>query len=101
VDVVLSRLGKRRASALSVPHFATAAMCLEGTSYVAVLPKRMAERLARSMQLRTCRPPLALPAVTIMQVWHQRSDGDPATVMLRRVIREVGAISRGERHHAP
>jgi DNA-binding transcriptional LysR family regulator len=77
-------------------------MCLEGTSYVAVLPKRMAERLPRSMQLRTCRPPLALPAVTIMQVWHQRSDGDPATVMLRRVIREELAPFReasGTTHH--
>jgi DNA-binding transcriptional LysR family regulator len=94
VDIALAQLGQHRSVALSVPQFATAAMCLDGTPHIAMLPKSMARRLVRPLPLRLCEPPLPLPAVTIMQVWHTRTDADPGTVLLRSVIREAGSQKR-------
>ena len=94
VDGVLSRLGHRRSIALSVPQFALAASCVIGTPYITMLPASMAKGLASALPLAVCRPPFELPAITILQLWHARSDADPGSTLLRTIIRQVGKEAR-------
>ncbi|HZD51740.1 MAG TPA: LysR family transcriptional regulator, partial [Woeseiaceae bacterium] len=93
VDGVLSGLGCSRSVALSVPQFTAAAMCVLGTPYIAMLPENMAKRLASFLPLALREPPFALPAITILQIWHARTDSDPASALLRGIIRDAGAPS--------
>jgi DNA-binding transcriptional LysR family regulator len=97
IDAPLAALGHRRRVALSVPQFALAAMCVVGTSYIAMLPETMAGQLAEALPLRICQPPIAIEPITIFQMWHVRSDGDPGTTMLRRIIQGAGKNGR-DRH---
>ncbi|MGE0457505.1 MAG: LysR family transcriptional regulator [Bauldia sp.] len=90
IDAPLAELGHARTVALSVPQFALAAMCVVGTNYIATLPETMGRQMAKVVPIRLFPPPVRLPAVTIVQIWHARSDGDPGTAMLRRIIREAG-----------
>src|SRR5262245_981031 len=90
VDGVLSRLGHRRSIALSVPQFALAASCVVGTPFISMLPASMAKELTSSLPITVYRPPFELPAITILQLWHARSDADPGTSLLRTIIRQVG-----------
>jgi len=90
VDGVLSRLGYQRSIAISVPQFALAASCIAGTPYITMLPASMAKGLASSLQLAIFRPPFELPAITILQLWHERSDVDRGSSLLRAIIRQVG-----------
>jgi DNA-binding transcriptional LysR family regulator len=93
VDTVLSRLGRSRTIALSVPQFTMAAMCVAGT-YITMLPASMAKPLASFLPLTLAEPPFALPPITILQVWHARTDVDPASKVLRTIIREAGTDGR-------
>jgi len=95
VDGALAPLGHRRSIALSVPQFALAAACVVGTTYITMLPASMSKGLAASLPIAVFRPPLELPVITILQLWHARSDADPGSSLLRRVVRETGsALSR-------
>ncbi len=100
IDTALAKLGHQRRVALSVPQFTLAAMCLPGTLHIAMLPEQMAKQLAKALPLRICEPPLSLPAITIVQMWHVRAEGDPGTALLRRVIRESGVGTRTRRGQA-
>jgi DNA-binding transcriptional LysR family regulator len=94
VDGVLSRLGHSRSIALSVPQFTMAAMCVIGTSYLTMLPESMARQLASFLPLATREPPFELPQITIQQIWHARTDGDPASSLLRAIIRDAASTGR-------
>jgi DNA-binding transcriptional LysR family regulator len=92
VDTALSRLGHQRSIALSVPQFALAAACVAGTPYITMLPASMAKGLAASLPIAVLKPPVELPDITILQLWHVRSEADPGLALLRSIIREVGAF---------
>src|SRR5215510_2308176 len=91
VDSVLAPLGHQRSIALSVPQFALAAACVVGTPYITMLPASMSKGLSGSLPIAVLRPPIEFPVVTILQLWHARSDADRGTSLLRQVIREVGS----------
>jgi DNA-binding transcriptional LysR family regulator len=90
VDTVLTRLGHSRSIALSVPQFALAASCIVGTPYITMLPASMAKRLVSSLPIAVYKPPFELPAITILQLWHARTDADPGSALFRTIIRDVG-----------
>jgi DNA-binding transcriptional LysR family regulator len=89
VDIALAKFGRERSIALSVPQFVLAATCIVGTHYVAMLPEAMATQLATMLPLRLLPPPVALPAVTLVQAWHLRTDHDPGSQYFRTVIRDA------------
>lgn len=86
IDLELAKLGKRRSIALTVPQFATAAACLVGTPWLAMLPERMARQLATAFELTLWPPPVPLPRVQLRQVWHTRTDADEGSRFLRRLV---------------
>src|SRR5262249_31701835 len=87
--------------ALSVPQFALAAACVVGTPYITMLPASMSKGLSGSLPIAVLRPPVEFPVVTILQLWHARSDADPGTSLLRRVIREVGSTLCPDARYRP
>ncbi len=86
VDDALATQGLRRDIALSVPLFTTAAACVSGTPYLAMMPARMANQLGGPYGLRVFRSPVELPSVQILLAWHERSDADRASLFFRQVI---------------
>jgi DNA-binding transcriptional LysR family regulator len=94
VDGVLSRLGHTRSVVLSVPQFSLAASCVVGTPYVTMLPGSMAKQLVSSLPIAVYKPPFELPAITILQLWHMRTDADPASMFFRSIVRQVGGKGR-------
>lgn len=105
VDAALAKHGQQRDIALTVPLFTTAAACVAGTSYFAMLPARMAAQLRGPFALRVLPSPVDLPTVQIQLAWHERSDRDEASSFFRSaVLRELKAAPErrtGRAHPRP
>ncbi|MGW1668099.1 LysR family transcriptional regulator [Streptomyces sp. NPDC002324] len=59
---------------------------VSGTSMIALLPRRLARRLAAQRGLRVMEPPTPLPSLGIDLVWNPRTTGDPARTWLREQL---------------
>src|SRR5262249_48549386 len=90
VDSALAPLGHRRSIALSVPQFALAAACVVGTPYITMLPASMSKGLAASLPIAVFKPPIELPVVTILQLWHARRDSVSGSFIVRLMVSRVG-----------
>ena len=93
VEQMLSRKGRRKV-ALSVPTFMAAATCAAETTYLATLPKRLAEFLSKPLVLKVLHLPFRDVTVELQQVWHDRTNTDPASVAFRKLISEAGGLYR-------
>lgn len=93
LDDLLSTHGVRREIAAVVPSFSAAlAMCAQ-SDLVTLIPGRLAAVLARGAGLALFEPPVALPAVDVMQLWHGRNHDDPAHRWLRAQVRAAAAAA--------
>jgi DNA-binding transcriptional LysR family regulator len=91
VDRALSKMGHSRKVGVRVSHFLMVPSLVAQTDMIAALSRRVAEPFAKILSLRLFPPPIALPAGRIGQVWHARTDADPAHVWFRDVVRRVAA----------
>lgn len=89
VDQALAALGRTRRIALRVPHFVAGAMLVADSDMVLTLPRRLAQRLARTLPLVLLAPPLELAPLTPAMIWHERVHGDPAHGWVRQQVIEV------------
>lgn len=89
IDVELEKLGLRRTVALWVPSFVPAMMAAATSDLVAAVPEFFAPAAVSLFGLHVFRIPLKLEPVPILQVWHPRSDADPAHQLLRESVRSV------------
>lgn len=87
LDRALAAHGLTREVRYAVPHFSSLPLVVAETDAVATLGRRVAEAFARRHPLRVVDHPLALPPMTIRQVWHQRADDDPGVAFLRAQVR--------------
>ncbi len=63
---------------------------VRGTPMVALLQRRLAQRVAAQNGLRVMEPPIPLPTLGIDLVWNPRTTGDPGRAWLRKqLIRAV------------
>jgi DNA-binding transcriptional LysR family regulator len=76
-----------------VPSFVTSAFIASGTDAVSTLPAKLAECLARSLDLAIFPTPLALPRIEIGQFWHERVHNDQGHRWLRSAIHKLFAAS--------
>ncbi|HTO72129.1 MAG TPA: LysR family transcriptional regulator [Myxococcota bacterium] len=86
-DAALARAGRQRRVRTSVPTFLLVPRMLEAEDLVAVLPERLVA--ARAPRLRALVPPLELPAIDVIAVWHPRVQRDPAHRWLREQLVET------------
>jgi DNA-binding transcriptional LysR family regulator len=91
VDRALSRVGRTRTIALTVPHFSSVPFAVANSDCVAALGHRIALAYARPLGLRILPPPLELPKLRIQQVWHRRMTQDAGVTTLRALVRNVAS----------
>lgn len=86
LDDVLEAAGLRRRVAVVVPTFAVAALLVASSTYVGLVPARLAQAHARALRLRAFPIPAQLPPIDVRQLWHARLDADPAHRWLRETL---------------
>jgi DNA-binding transcriptional LysR family regulator len=91
VDRALAKLGLTRKVGARVSHFLMVPVLVAETDMVAAISRRIAVRFGEPFGLRVFPPPLPLPRSRVGQVWHERTDGDPAQRWLRELIAQVSA----------
>jgi DNA-binding transcriptional LysR family regulator len=89
-DQALAKLGRTRQVVLSVPGFLILPDILQTGDLIAVVPERVLH--GRMAGLRTFEPPLAIPAFSVIALWHPRLHRDPAHRWLRELL---AATARG------
>jgi DNA-binding transcriptional LysR family regulator len=95
IDEMLTRQRSPRRIALTVGHFLLAPAILERTDLVAILPRRLAESMAKRYRLALRPSPFDLGVTEIAQSWHRRFDGDPGLRWLREQIAAVCETEAG------
>ena len=88
-DFLLSRQGLQRTIALRCQHYDAACRIVAESDLLLTMPRRQAESLRASRDVRLLPPPVELPAVESQLYWHQKSADDPANVWLRGQLREL------------
>ena len=102
VDVALAQRGlPPRRIAVRVPYFLIAPLVVTRSDHVLTAPRRLIAAFSEAYPLQVFAPPLPVPPFDIIQVWHERFDGDPAHRWLRGLVaRAVGVnppVSRNTR----
>lgn len=92
VDQVLEARGLQRKVVLSVPQFLIAPSLIQQCGQlVATIPGRLAAHYASHYPLQVLPPPIELDGFQVQQIWHPRTDNDPAQRWLRQLVSEVAA----------
>ncbi|MFI9509950.1 LysR family transcriptional regulator [Nocardia sp. NPDC052566] len=89
LDDALDAAGLRRHVAAVVPTFAVAALLVSSSSYVGLVPARLAEQYGVTLGLRWFPIAAPLPEIEVRLLWHARLDADPAQRWLRDTIRDA------------
>lgn len=83
----------RRRVEVACPDFSAVAWLLPGTNRVALMHERLARIMARFLPLRICEPPVDLPVMREMILYHRANAEDPALAWFRkRLIAAAGTI---------
>ena len=86
VDAALERAGRSRRIALRIQNFLAAPWLVAGSDLAVILPRRLAEHVAKPAGLAIFDLPVDLGTLTLSQIWHARRHRDPANAWLREVI---------------
>jgi DNA-binding transcriptional LysR family regulator len=93
VEAALAKLGLHRKVALQVPSFSLVPDVLVGTSYVAIVPERMARVLCRRFPLRQLPTPIDVEGFAMCLAWHEAHRDDEGHRWLRdQCARAAGAF---------
>jgi len=86
VDEALASRGYSRRVAFRTLYFIGAAFAVAQTDMILTMPRRAGEHLAAKLDLLMCDPPIELPSLEVVALWHERMDDDPAHHWLRQAI---------------
>lgn len=89
IDTILRSRGLSRRIAVTVPHYLTIPAIVAKSNLLGVVPEPMARREGRALRLKIFDPPIALPDITIMMIWSERSQFDRAHSWFRQCIAEA------------
>lgn len=87
----LAGIGEHRAIRLTIPDTYTALAIVGETDLAALVPARLATRLAPLFRLKLFDPPYLSPPVPISMIWHPNHATTPATTWLRNLVIEEAA----------
>ncbi|WP_146347986.1 LysR family transcriptional regulator [Falsiphaeobacter marinintestinus] len=85
-DAALARIGRRRNVAMTLPTFAGVCLCVASSNMIALVPAQIAAFMAPRIGLSIYDPPVLVPAVNLVLVWHKRSSQNPVHCWLRQQI---------------
>lgn len=75
----------------AAPNFITLVFMLPGTQLIALIPRRLAKTLSRNVDVRIVRPPVDLPPLNEVLIWHDRHQLDAGHAWLREVFKEAAS----------
>lgn len=84
----------------STPRFCAIPRLIEATGGIATLPRPIALHLASASRLAVSPCPIALPAVDVALLWHERRRHHPANVWLREMVRNSSLVARDKSKRA-
>jgi len=87
VDAALTRLGRERCVAITVPDFASAARLVAASEMIVTMPSLIATHYAGAYRLHHFLPPLKLPSLDIAMGSDPRSMADAGVAWLAEQIR--------------
>ncbi len=87
IDEALTAIGRKRRARLAVPHFLLVPEIIARSDLISSLPERLARRYAD--KLRIFETPFKLQPFTVGEIWHERSQRDPAQQWLRSIVLEL------------
>ena len=90
-DRVLEELGVRRRVQVQVRGLLPLPFVVAGTDLVALVPERLARRVAEAAGVVVVEPPFGNVELIEAAWWHPTRSGDPALAWLRSVLRETAA----------
>lgn len=88
-DLALAGRGLSRRVALWLPHFHAALRMVAETDMTVTLPRSLAQDQAEALGLVLMEPPVATPPFTIVSLWPEVLDADPAHRWLRAQVAEA------------
>ncbi len=91
-DKHLESQGYKRRVAIQVPYHEAAVRCVEGTKFIATVPRKFVEGMTQMPAIRILKAPPEVGGFRYVMTWHPRVNTDAAHVWLRSTMREVGAI---------
>lgn len=88
-DQALSRQGLQREVALRGQSYYSACHIVAETDLLLTLPRYLATRFQQLLPLHLAEPPMKLPRMELVMVWHSGSDNDEAHQWLREQMQEL------------
>lgn len=86
VDELLASRGRRRHVAVGASSFLSPAWIVARSDLILTAPRRLARAYQGGLPLRLIAPPIDIPGFTVVQVWHERQNADPAHRWLRQLV---------------
>jgi DNA-binding transcriptional LysR family regulator len=86
VDAELLKKGKHRHVAASVCSFLSSGPLVAQSDLILTAPAKLAEKFASYLPLKIFQPPIQLPKINVVQVWHERFHHDPMLSWFRKTI---------------
>ena len=86
IDTALKAMGHVRRIAVTLPHWGNAPRLIHGTDLVLTVARNALAPYEHDPSLIIFEPPFQIPPFPFVQVWHERSGGDPAHLWLRNAI---------------
>ena len=88
LDTILKQSKMRREVKVGCSSFLGAGWIVSETDTVLTGPKRLVEMLQSRFPLKVFPVPVQLPAITIVQVWHERNNADSAHKWFRGLVKQ-------------
>jgi DNA-binding transcriptional LysR family regulator len=88
-ETVLQHAGVTPRNSVRVPSFLIIPYLVQGTGAIALLQRRLAERLAASTSIRIMAPPLRFPKLEIGMWWSPAREHDPSHIWLRQLLSRI------------
>jgi len=92
IDTLLKEQGLQRHIALRLPYFSTAPLIVARSNMLLTLPTRTAKHFAAMADMECLQAPMEIESFRYIQVWHKRTDLDPALVWLRQLIKSHAGL---------
>lgn len=85
-DAALTRVGKRRQVAMTVPVFSGVCRAVSESDLIALVPAQLASKVADTFGIRVFKPPMEIDPALIICIWHKRSDNSAMAAWMRSQV---------------
>lgn len=89
LDAQLAQRGINRRVSVRVSSFFTGAVTVQQTDCIMIVPEEVAARAVEMADLAILPLPVAMPRLTLDQLWHPRRQHDPSHIWLRGAIADT------------